>query len=90
MGKYILKRLIISLITVWLIVTVCFFLLRRFVLAKQANIVYNTPRACRYDGIGRRDGLKIRWANPPCGFESHHRHQKKGASQRVPLLFDNG
>ena len=28
MGKYILKRLIISLITVWLIVTVCFFLLR--------------------------------------------------------------
>ena len=33
------------------------------------------PNTCRRDGIGRRDGLKIRWANPPCGFESHHRHQ---------------
>lgn len=22
-------------------------------------------------GIGRRDGLKIRWAVCPCGFESH-------------------
>ena len=34
---------------------------------------------CRCDGIGRRDGLKIRWANHPCGFESHHRHQKSMA-----------
>ncbi len=30
----------------------------------------------RRDGIGRRDGLKIRWTNHPCGFESHRRHQK--------------
>ena len=28
----------------------------------------------RNDGIGRRGGLKIRWANTPCGFESHFRH----------------
>ena len=34
---------------------------------------------CRCDGIGRRDGLKIRWANHPCGFESHHRHQNSMA-----------
>ena len=26
--------------------------------------------------------LKIRWANPPCGFESHHRHH-----QRTPMLI---
>ena len=37
------------------------------------------PNTCRRDGIGRRDGLKIRWANHPCGFESHHRHQKSMA-----------
>ncbi len=29
----------------------------------------------RCDGIGRRDGLKIRWANHPCGFDPRHRHQ---------------
>lgn len=29
---------------------------------------------CRCGGTGRRDGLKIRWANPSCGFESHQRH----------------
>src|SRR5699024_5691710 len=23
--------------------------------------------------------LKIRWTNPPCGFESHHRHQNSMA-----------
>ena len=31
---------------------------------------------CRNDGIGRRGGLKIRWANTPCGFESHFRHHE--------------
>ncbi len=40
---------------------------------------------CRCDGIGRRDGLKIRWANHPCGFESHHRHQNLTA--RRPLIY---
>ena len=30
------------------------------VLEKEAIMVYNIP-ACRCDGIGRRDGLKIRW-----------------------------
>ena len=29
----------------------------------------------RRDGIGRRDGLKIRWANNPCGFDPRRRHQ---------------
>ena len=29
---------------------------------------------CRCVGIGRRGGLKIRWANPPCGFDPRHRH----------------
>jgi hypothetical protein len=27
-------------------------------------------------GIGRHDGLKIRWRNP-CGFESHHEYHAK-------------
>ena len=31
----------------------------------------------RNDGIGRRGGLKIRWANTPCGFESHFRHHRR-------------
>ena len=46
------------------------------------------PPARRCDGIGRRDGLKIRWANPPCGFESHHRHHV-GASciSLAPTFF---
>ena len=30
--------------------------------------------ACRCVGIGRRGGLKIHWANPPCGFDPRHRH----------------
>ena len=34
-----------------------------------------SKQICRCDGIGRRDGLKIRWTYHPCGFESHHRHQ---------------
>lgn len=29
---------------------------------------------CRGAGIGLQDGLKIRWVNNPCGFESHPRH----------------
>ena len=32
---------------------------------------------CRCVGIGRRGGLKIRWANPPCGFDPRHRHHVK-------------
>ena len=30
---------------------------------------------CRCVGIGRRGGLKIRWANNSCGFDPRHRHQ---------------
>ncbi len=30
--------------------------------------------ACRCVGIGRRGGLKIRWANNSCGFDPRHRH----------------
>ena len=29
---------------------------------------------CRRDGIGRRVGLKIQWANHPCGFDPRRRH----------------
>ena len=29
---------------------------------------------CRCVGIGRRGGLKIRWANNSCGFDPRHRH----------------
>ncbi len=29
---------------------------------------------CRCGGIGRRAGLKIRWANNPYRFDSDHRH----------------
>lgn len=32
-------------------------------------------KVCRCVGTGRRGGLKILWANPPCGFDSRHRHQ---------------
>ena len=32
-------------------------------------------KVCRCVGIGRRGGLKIRWANNPCGFDPRHRHQ---------------
>ena len=42
---------------------------------------------CRCDGIGRRDGLKIRWANTPCGFESHHRHHVGAKSALLRRLF---
>ena len=31
-------------------------------------------KVCRCVGTGRRGGLKILWANPPCGFDSRHRH----------------
>lgn len=30
---------------------------------------------CRCGEIGRRDGLKIHWTNPPCRFDSDQRHQ---------------
>ena len=32
---------------------------------------------CRRDGIGRRVGLKIQWANHPCGFDPRRRHQDR-------------
>ena len=32
---------------------------------------------CRRDGIGRRVGLKIQWANHPCGFDPRRRHHPK-------------
>ena len=35
-------------------------------------------------GIGRRGGLKIRWANNPCGFDPRHRHHTLKA--RKPLI----
>ena len=35
-------------------------------------------------GIGRRGGLKIRWANNPCGFDPRHRHHPLKA--RKPLI----
>ena len=38
---------------------------------------YNTT-VSRCVGTGRRGGLKIRWANNPCGFDPRHRHQKQG------------
>ena len=39
---------------------------------------------CRCVGIGRRGGLKIRWANNPCGFDPRHRHHTLKA--RKPLI----
>ena len=43
---------------------------------------------------GRRGGLKIRWANNPCGFDPRHRHQKNvvfaglcHGDQRFEYLF---
>ena len=45
-------------------------------------------RASRCVGIGRRGGLKILWANNPCGFDPRHRHQQKRASHTGrPLLL---
>lgn len=43
----------------------------------------------RNDGIGRRGGLKIRWANTPCGFESHFRHQTNIIRTRFRLEMDS-
>ncbi len=34
---------------------------RIYALAKEFFFMYNKHRTCRCDGIGRRDGLKIRW-----------------------------
>ena len=45
-------------------------------------------RASRCVGIGRRGGLKILWANNPCGFDPRHRHQQKRAPRMGrPLLL---
>ena len=41
---------------------------------QKAEKSRKSKQICRCDGIGRRDGLKIRWTYHPCGFESHHRH----------------
>ena len=43
--------------------------------------------ARRCDGIGRRDGLKIRWANTPCGFDPRHRHKKGSTDGIGAFLF---
>ena len=45
-------------------------------------------RASRCVGIGRRGGLKILWANNPCGFDPRHRHQQGRLPIRgAPLLL---
>ena len=49
----------------------------RLTISKSSAEQNNTDKKIyisRCDGIGRRDGLKIRWANTPCGFEPRHRH----------------
>ena len=49
---------------------------RKFFLAISPCIWYSVSVSiCRCVGIGRRGGLKIHWANPPCGFDPRHRHQ---------------
>ena len=48
---------------------------RKFFLAISPCIWYSVSVSiCRCVGIGRRGGLKIHWANPPCGFDPRHRH----------------
>ena len=42
-----------------------------------SSVIIQGQNKCRCDGIGRRAGLKIRWANTPCGFDPRHRHHKK-------------
>ena len=49
-------------------------------LAFCKRLWYNASCTGRCDGIGRRSGFKIRRANPPCGFESHHRHHESPQS----------
>lgn len=44
---------------------------------KRRRFVVKSYSISRCDGIGRRDGLKIRWADNPCGFDPRHRHQAK-------------
>ena len=46
-------------------------------------LIYRTRRN---DGIGRRAGLKIRWANTPCGFDPRFRHQKEKSQKRLFLF----
>ena len=40
----------------------------------RRELIVSCEAPSRCDGIGRRDGLKIRWANHPCGFDPRHRH----------------
>ena len=69
-------------------------------LAKPAAIVYNIPRTCRCDGIGRRSGLKIhRWrqrtgSSPVTGTmssvhnateHSYVKEQSKGCSFTISM-----
>ena len=42
---------------------------------------------CRRDGIGRRVGLKIQWANHPCGFDPRRRHHPKVPKALILLGF---
>ena len=37
------------------------FQMQKFLLENPKKMLYNTQAPCRCDGIGRRDGLKIRW-----------------------------
>ena len=41
---------------------------------------------CRRDGIGRRVGLKIQWANHPCGFDPRRRHHKGPPHRGRPFV----
>ena len=55
---------------------------------QKAEKSLKSQHFCRCDGIGRRDGLKIRWTYHPCGFESHHRHH--GPFRRALFLSGSG
>ena len=43
----------------------------------RRELIVSCEAPSRCDGIGRRDGLKIRWANHPCGFDPRHRHHRQ-------------
>ena len=63
-----------------------FFCIDAMGLEKLTDLCYDMS-TCRCDGIGRRAGLKIRWANTPCGFDPRHRHQNPlGISPRGLLV----
>ena len=51
----------------------------------RRELIVSCEAPSRCDGIGRRDGLKIRWANHPCGFDPRHRHQTNKIRTRSSL-----